>query len=91
MSVRVVLAAALAELDGGATELELEGATVREVLHNLAGARAGLAALLWKPAGAVNPALAVFLNDRMIPLDSGLDAPVKAGDEISVISALEGG
>lgn len=91
MTVRVVLAAALADLDGGGAELELEGATLREVLQNLAGARAGLARVMWKPGGAVNPALAVFLNEQMIALGGGLDAPVKAGDEIAVISALEGG
>ncbi len=89
--MRVALASALAALDGGATELELDGATLREVLLNLAQSRPGLGRLLWKPGGVFNPALAVFLNDRIIQADQGLDSTVNAGDEITVISALEGG
>lgn len=91
MSVRVVLAAALAELDGGAPQLEVEGATVGEALRNLGRARAGLAPLLWKEGGVFNPALAVFLNDRLLRAPHDLAAPVAPGDEIAVISALEGG
>ena len=89
--MRVALASALAALDGGATELELDGATLREVLLNLAQSRPGLGRLLWKADGVFNPALAVFLNDRIIRVEQGLDSTVKAGDEIAVISALEGG
>ena len=62
-----------------------------EVLRNLGATRQGLARLLWNAEGAFNPALAVFLDDRLLRDGDLLETPVEQGSEIVLISALEGG
>ncbi len=91
MSVRVALAAVLADLIGGRRYLDVEGATVDEVLHNLSGEHEALAHLLWKESGEFNPILVVFLNKQVIRAGQGMDSPVKPGDQIAIISSLGGG
>ncbi len=91
MSVRVALAALLAERIGEPKELELEGASVEEALRDLSGRYDALAPLLWKPSGEFNPLLVVFLNNTNIRDLEGLATPLKPGDQLTVVSALEGG
>ena len=91
MSVRVALAALLAERIGEPKELELEGASVEEALRDLSGRCDALAPLLWKPSGEFNPLLVVFLNKTNIRDLEGLATPLKPGDQLTVVSALEGG
>ena len=91
MSVRVALAALLAERIGEPKELELEGASVEEALRDLSGRYDALAPLLWKPSGEFNPLLVVFLNKTNIRDLEGLATPLKPGDQLTVVSALEGG
>ncbi len=91
MSVRVSLAAPLAEHAGGLRDLEIEGATVGEVLRNLTGAHKTLARLLWRENGEFNPVLVVFRNQDDVRVKQGMDTPVTEGDEIAIISALDGG
>ena len=91
MSVRVALAALLAERIGEPKELELDGASVEEALRDLSGRYDALTSLLWKPSGEFNPLLVVFLNDTDIRDLEGLATPLKPGDQLTVVSALEGG
>ena len=91
MSVRVSLAALLAERIGEPKELELDGASVEEVLRTLSGRYAALTSLLWKASGEFNPLLVVFLNDTDIRDLQGLATPLNPGDRLTVVSALEGG
>ncbi len=91
MTVRVALATPLADAAGGERYLSLEGGTVGEVLRALTARYATLAPLLWREGGALNPMLAVFRNQDDIRTLEGLATPVRPGDEVAVISALEGG
>ena len=91
MSVRVSLAALLAERIGEPKELELDGASVEEALRDLSGRYDALTPLLWKASGEFNPLLVVFLNNTNIRDLNGLATPLKSGDHLTVVSALEGG
>ena len=91
MTVEVALATWLADAIGGEHSLQLEGGTVGEVLRNLSQRHPPLARLLWREAGVLNPVLAVFRNRDDIRSLAGLATPLRPGDEVAVISALEGG
>ena len=105
MSVKVRLAALLAEQSGGPDTLDLEGGTVGEVLRRLGEASPALAPLLWAQPGRpaapastgaaaqreLNPMLVVILNQENVKSRQGMATPVKPGDELMVVSSLEGG
>ena len=91
MTVRIALAPLLGERIGGRSAVEAEGRTVAEVLGALTRAHPELSGLLWKGEAAPNPYLVIFLNDRNIADLQGLATPVADGDELVVVSALEGG
>ncbi len=90
MTVRVRLPALFSERIGGISSVELTGHTVEATLRALTDRYAELATLVWRSSSEINPVMAVFLNDAQIPPDK-LTAPVKPGDEIVIIPALEGG
>jgi molybdopterin converting factor small subunit len=91
VKVQVTLAPILADAIGGERTLRLEGSTVGEVLRDLGERHAPLARLLWRDGGALNPMLAVFRNRDDVRSLEGLATPVRPGDEVAVISAVEGG
>jgi ferredoxin-nitrite reductase len=91
VKVEVTLAPILADTIGGDRTLQLEGSTVGEVLRNLGKRHAPLARVLWRDGDALNPMLAVFRNRDDIRTLEGLATPVRPGDELAVISAIEGG
>jgi molybdopterin converting factor small subunit len=91
MTVKVVLAPALGERIGGRSAVEVEATTVSEALRHLTGRYPELETLVWKGEEGFNPFLAVFLNDRDIRDLDGLQTPLRDGDEVSVVAALEGG
>ena len=90
MTIKVTLAAALAELVEGNTTFHLEGVTAREALRQLAVAHPPLADLLWR-GDRLNPMLVAFRNQDNIRQLQGLDTPLADGDELALITAIEGG
>lgn len=95
MTVHVTLATLLAERmenpGDGFAALHLEGQTVGEVLLELTSRHPALHVLVWRDKASFSPMLAAFLNQQNIQALQGLDTPVKDGDELMVVSALEGG
>mgnify|MGYP001616826460 CR=1 FL=1 len=91
MTVRVALAPALGERAGGRSTIEVEGVTVSEALLHLTERFPELDALVWRGADEFNPFLVVFLNDQDVRELGGLRAPLRDGDELALVSALEGG
>ena len=90
MSVTVTFPALFAERIGGIETVELEGATVQAALRVLTDRHAELAPLVWHPEAGLNPVMAVFLNGRQLDPED-LATPVHSGDQIQILSALEGG
>jgi sulfur-carrier protein len=81
----------LRELSGGASELELEGATVAEVLKALEAAHPGFAERLHDESGELRRFVNVFVADEDIRFLQGLDTPVTDGQTVSIVPAVAGG
>ena len=90
MTVRVRLPSLFSERIGGVSCVELPGHTVEATLRALTDHYAELAPLVWRPPFEINPVMVVFLNDQQVP-PAKLSSPVKPGDEIEIVQALEGG
>jgi len=91
MPVHVSLPAQFAELAGGAESFELEGRSVDEVLRTLAREHPPFRPLLWRADGQPNPVVVCFLNGRQLAAAEAPATPVRDGDELLLISAVEGG
>lgn len=90
-TITITLAAVLAERAGGEKSIQVEGATVEEALRDLTKKQPGLEPLLWRKSGEFNPLLVLFCNNKDVRGMDGLNTTLQPGDELAVISALEGG
>ena len=83
----VRLRAPLSELAGGRRELELDGATVSEVLQALEREHPDVKGWILDEHGAIREHINVFVNR-----DYGReDTPVGAADRLHVLPAISGG
>jgi molybdopterin synthase sulfur carrier subunit len=89
--VRVLLHGAWRTFAGGAKEVSLEAATLREALDALAAAHPSLQERLRDEHGKLRPHLALFVNDEDARLRGWEDATLTDGDIVHVIPALSGG
>ena len=83
----VRLRAPLSELAGGRRELELEGATVADVLKALERECPGTRGWILDERGAIREHINVFVNKEY----GRGDTSVAAGDRLHVIPAISGG
>jgi sulfur-carrier protein len=90
-NVSVRIPTQLRTLTGGAGEVEVEGASVGEVLKNLDGAHPGLAERLFDETGGLRRFVNVFLADEDVRFLQGLDTPIAAGQTVSIVPAVAGG
>jgi hypothetical protein len=79
-----------AERIGGVNSVEVQGTTVESSLRALTDQHPVLTPLVWAKDGALNPVMVVFLRDRQLGA-AEIGTPVAPGDEIDIVSALEGG
>ncbi len=91
MTLRVSLANILADRIGGAAEVEVEGVTIGEALQDLTRRYPPLEALVWKSEGVFNDQLVLFRNGEDVRRLEGMRTPLKSGDELMLITAVEGG
>lgn len=90
MTVTLLLPTVLAKLADG-QEIEASGATVGDVIAEVAGRFPALAPRLRDEAGNPYPFVTFYLNDEDIRFQSGFNTPVKDGDEVTVVPAIAGG
>ena len=83
----VRLRAPLSELAGGKRELELEGATVGEVLHTLEREHPDTRGWILDECGLIREHINVFVNKEY----GQEDTPVTSSDCLHVIPAISGG
>ena len=82
---------ALRTLTGGAADVEVSAATVRDALSELDRRHPGIAAKVLDDAGAVKPFIRIYVRSEDIGGLSGLDTSVGDRDEIDIIPAIAGG
>lgn len=87
----VLIPAPLRRLVGGQSRLQVEGATVGEVLERLDAAHPGVRQYLFDEAGAVRAYVNIFVNATEIRQAQGLATPVRPEDEVAIIPAMAGG
>jgi molybdopterin synthase sulfur carrier subunit len=91
MSVTVRIPTQLRTLTGGAGEVDVEGASVGEVLKALDAAHAGFSDRLFDEGGNLRRFVNVFLADEDVRFLDGLATPVADGQTLSIVPAVAGG
>jgi molybdopterin converting factor small subunit len=89
--VRVLLHGAWRGFAGGAKEIRLDAATMRDALDGLAAAHPSLKERLRDEHGRLRAHLALFVNDEDARLLGWEDATLRDGDVVHIIPALSGG
>ncbi|WP_242344275.1 MoaD/ThiS family protein [Anaeromyxobacter terrae] len=91
MPVTLRLPAVLAKAAGGKTVHEARGATVGEVVGDVAGRFPELGPRLRDAKGEPYPYVIFYLDDEDIRFQQGFATPVPDGAEIVVVPAIAGG
>lgn len=91
MSATVRIPTPLRTATGGASTVEVEGATVGEVLENLDAAHPGIGRRVLDEQGKIRRFVNVFVDDEDVRFSRGLDTPVPDGSTVSIIPAVAGG
>ncbi len=91
MAVTVRIPSQLRTLAGGASEVQVEGATVGEALKSLDATHPGFSDRLFDENGKLRRFVNVFLADEDIRFLEGVDTPVAGGTTVSIIPAVAGG
>jgi molybdopterin converting factor small subunit len=76
---------------GGNSQVQVEGATLSEVITNLDAAHPGFADRLLDESGAMRKFVNIFVADDDVRYLAGLDTAVPAGETVSIIPAVAGG
>ena len=76
---------------GGEREVSADGATVGEVLGNLAETHPDTRSQLFGADGDLNRYVNVYLNDEDVRVLDGLDTEVGGGDSLVILPAMAGG
>jgi len=81
----------LRSLSGGVGEVEVDGATVGQVLASLETAHPGFQERLFGDDGQLRRFVNVFVADEDVRFSQGLDTAVGEGQTVSIIPAVAGG
>ena len=91
MAVTVRIPTTLRPLSGGASTVQVEGATLTEVIASLEVAHPGFSDRLLDESGAMRKFVNLFVADDDVRYLDGLNTPTPAGSTISIIPAVAGG
>jgi molybdopterin synthase sulfur carrier subunit len=75
----------------GMSEVEVDGATVGEVLSGLAGKHPETQGQLFAEDGELNRFVNVYVNDEDVRVQQGLQTGVASGDTVVILPAMAGG
>ncbi len=81
----------LRRLTEGLGEVVAEGENIAAVIDDLDRSYPGMKERLCDDAGALRRFVNIYLNEEDIRFHKGLDTPVAAADEVSIIPAIAGG
>ncbi len=91
MAVTVRIPTTMRPISGGASTVEVQGSTLRDVLAALNAAHAGFDERLFDESGDLHKFVNIFVSDDDVRYLNGLDTAVKDGDTVSIIPAVAGG
>jgi molybdopterin synthase sulfur carrier subunit len=91
LAVTVRVPVSLQKLTRDQSRVEVEAASVRDVVDTLERQFPGIRASLVDEAGNLRRFVNVFVNDSDIRSLQGQDTSVKDGDEIYIVPAIAGG
>ncbi|HRW39613.1 MAG: MoaD/ThiS family protein [Acidimicrobiales bacterium] len=91
MSVTVRVPTTFRTLTGGASEVEVEGSDVGQVLTALDAAHPGFKDRLLDGEGKLHRFVQLYVSDDDIRFREGLDTAVADGETLSIIPAIAGG
>ena len=91
MAVRVRLPTILRSYAAGQSAVDVDGATVGQVVDDLVRQFPGMAGHLKAPDGGLHRFVNVYVNDEDVRYQGGLGAAVGDGDEVSILPAVAGG
>jgi molybdopterin converting factor small subunit len=91
MAVTFSLPTVLARLAEGQATIEATGATLGDVVAEIAGRYPRLAPRLRDETGGPYPFVTYYVNDEDIRFRDGFATPVRSGDEVTVVAAIAGG
>ena len=76
---------------GGAKQVTATGSTLGELLVDLAGRFPGINGQIVTGDGQLHKFVNVYVNDDDVRYLGKLDAPITAGDEVTILPAVAGG
>jgi molybdopterin converting factor small subunit len=91
MSVSVRIPTILRSYTGGAAEVAADTGTLRDVITGLDSAYPGLGGRILDDTGKLRRFINVYVGEEDVRFAQGLDTPVPAGAQVSVIPAVAGG
>ena len=91
MSVSVRIPTILRSYTGGAAEVKTEAGSLREVITGLDADYPGLAGRILDDEGRLRRFVNVYVGEEDVRFARGLETPVPAGAQVSVIPAVAGG
>ena len=91
VTVQVRIPTILRSYTGGAAEVTAAEGTLREVIAGLDAAYPGLGGRIVDDSGQLRRFVNVYVGDEDVRFAQGLDTPVPAGGQVSVIPAVAGG
>jgi sulfur-carrier protein len=91
MAVTVRIPTTMRPISGGSSTVEVEGATLAEVLANLDSAHPGFRDRLFDDDGGLRKFVNVFVADDDVRYLDGVDTKVPDGETVSIIPAVAGG
>ncbi len=91
MAVTVRIPTTLRPMAGGNSTVQVEGATLAEVIEALEAAHPGFKDRLLDESGAMRKFVNIFVADDDVRYLEGLATAVPAGETVSIIPAVAGG
>jgi molybdopterin synthase sulfur carrier subunit len=91
MAVTVLIPTPLQKLVNDQPSVQAEGATLRDVVENLASQNADFKTRLLDDSGELRRFVNVYVNEEDVRFLQKLDTPLKDGDEVSIVPAIAGG
>ncbi len=91
MAITVHVPTPLRKLTGNQAEVEIDAATVAELVENLETSFAGIKEKLVDENGEIRRYVNIYVNDEDIRFLDGSETPLNNGDNLSIVPAIAGG